>query len=171
MVSFAMEIDQTDYVKNPSQTQILSMKFATPTWSSPWDCSAGRFPENPFKCSVVQSCTPWKLTYLPKIDGWKMTFPFDMVPFQGASEFFLGVFLDVEVLVYENRFEQNELLKDEWHHTCTTKQHNPKCPLSQRVNRCMYKKLQSLRTVDGPMYSFLMVNVTMFLYNCRISSK
>ena len=33
---------------------------------------------------------PWKLPYPLKIDGWKMTFPFNMVPFQGTCWFLVG---------------------------------------------------------------------------------
>ena len=35
---------------------------------------------------------PEKWTYPLRIDGWKMTFPFKMVPFQGTSSFSRGVY-------------------------------------------------------------------------------
>ena len=38
----------------------------------------------------IKLVLPWKLTYPLNIDAWKMTFPFELVPFQGIICFFLG---------------------------------------------------------------------------------
>ena len=35
----------------------------------------------------INTYRPWKLTHPLKIDGWKMTFPFKMIPFQGTCQF------------------------------------------------------------------------------------
>ena len=60
----------------------MTFKASRPTdWSSkPW-----------WKIWLMSFCCyypPWKPTYPLKIDGWKMTFPFQMVPFSGDMFFF-----------------------------------------------------------------------------------
>ena len=41
----------------------------------------------PSQNTQQSSFSPWKLTYSLKIDGWKMKFPIEMVPFQGTCFF------------------------------------------------------------------------------------
>ena len=45
------------------------------------------------KNQQFEDVRPWKPTYPPKIDGWKMKYPFKMVPFRGHVNFWAGYLL------------------------------------------------------------------------------
>lgn len=53
--------------------------------------AASIYPDLRQKHHDIEYTPPWKLTYPLKIQGWKMTSPFTMVPFQGIFVHFGGV--------------------------------------------------------------------------------
>ena len=94
--------------KSPKNQDVLPSKPADPWCSGKWPFSLESWMWKngdsnqkwlPFQWIMVQwkmavptleSLSPWKLTYPPKVDGWKMKCPFKRPPFRGHVNFGQG---------------------------------------------------------------------------------